>query len=567
MQFVDNENWIYEATVMVRPSAYVKLYGYFHGDNFYYKGTEDDIFDDAHAIKLVEGSGARVKVRVIYDFKTDRLLAAMVPSGEISTEMAINADVMFIREHQGDIEQLIFNGNGNITNIKTAYGVMRFNKWTLNNREKTGDHIPLVSPASIYERAMYFISFPFEVKLSEVFGFGTYGQDWIIEYYDGAERARTGWWEGQPGFWRYVWDRKNFVLKPNVGYLLELELGNFKEGSGFWNNKNERLELFFPSSGPLGSITNASVTQTLPAHKCDINRAATEGLPETSDPSTSYNRTVFDSHWNIMSVPTYVNVDDPNFVNTTWIGGEKGNVGPKFLYTWNMDDNTLTATSGKGFMYHAMHAYTVQYYGNVTWTTSVTPTAAPQRNTEYRGEYEFCLEVQQDDQMIDRTYVRLSDDENVTTGFEFSEDMTKQFNSRKANIFTIAGNTSLGGNSLPLSTTQTTVVPVGVKIKTAGDYSFSIPDGTNGVGITLIDEETGIRTSLSALDYTVNLTAGDYTERFWLEISPIYNTPTGIEEPTSDSSLKGRAQKRIIDGVLYIVKDGKIFDARGTRVE
>ena len=567
MQFVDNENWIYEATVMVRPSAYVKLYGYFHGDNFYYKGTEDDIFDDAHAIKLVEGSGARVKVRVIYDFKTDRLLAAMVPSGEISTEMAINADVMFIREHQGDIEQLIFNGNGNITNIKTAYGVMRFNKWTLNNREKTGDHIPLVSPASIYERAMYFISFPFEVKLSEVFGFGTYGQDWIIEYYDGAERARTGWWEGQPGFWRYVWDRKNFVLKPNVGYLLELELGNFKEGSGFWNNKNERLELFFPSSGPLGSITNASVTQTLPAHKCDINRAATEGLPETSDPSTSYNRTVFDSHWNIMSVPTYVNVDDPNFVNTTWIGGEKGNVGPKFLYTWNMDDNTLTATSGKGFMYHAMHAYTVQYYGNVTWTTSVTPTAAPQRNTEYRGEYEFCLEVQQDDQMIDRTYVRLSDDENVTTGFEFSEDMTKQFNSRKANIFTIAGNTSLGGNSLPLSTTQTTVVPVGVKIKTAGDYTFSIPDGTNGVGITLIDEETGIRTSLSALDYTVNLTAGDYTERFWLEISPIYNTPTGIEEPTSDSSLKGRAQKRIIDGVLYIVKDGKIFDARGTRVE
>ncbi len=565
MQFVDNENWIYEATVMVRPSAYVKLYGYFHGDNFYYKGTEDDTFDDTHAIQLVTGStGSRVKVRVIYDFKTDRLLAAMVPSGEINTEMDINADVMFIREHQGDIEQLIFNGNGEITNIKTAYAVMRFNKWTLNNKEKTGSHNPLASPASIYERAMYFISFPFEVKLSEVFGFGTYGQDWIIEYYDGAERARTGWWEGQPGFWRYVWDRKNFVLKPNVGYLLELELGNFKEGSGFWNNKNERLELFFPSSGNLGSITNASVTQTLPAHKCDINRAATEGLPDTPYPSTSYNRTVFDSHWNIMSVPTYVNVNNPSFANATWIANESC---PKFLYTWNMNDNTLTATSGKGFMYHAMHAYTVQYYGDVTWKTSVTPPAAPQRNTEYRGEYEFCIEVQQDEQMIDRTFVRLSDDENVTTGFEFSEDMTKQFNSRKANIFTIAGNTSLGGNSLPLSTTQTTVVPVGVKIKSAGDYTFAIPEGTDGIGITLVDNETGVRTLLSALDYTIHLEAGTYDQRFILEISPIQNTPTGLEEPTSDSSLKGRAQKRIIDGVLYIVKDGKIFDARGTRVE
>ena len=169
--------------------------------------------------------------------------------------------------------------------------------------------------------------------------------------------------------------------------------------------------------------------------------------------------------------------------------------------------------------------------------------------------------------MIDRTFVRLSDDENVTTGFEFGEDMTKQFNSRKANIFTIAGNTSLGGNSLPLSTTQTTVVPVGVSVKNTGDYTFAIPEGTEGIGVTLVDNETGIRTPLGALDYTVTLQPGDIINRFVLEISPIHNTPTGVEEPTSNSSLKGRAQKVMIDGILYIVKDGKIFDARGARVQ
>ena len=569
IQFVDNENWIYEATVQVVPSSYVKLYAFFHGDNFYYKGTEDDRFDDTHAIKLVEGSGNAVKVRVIYDFKTDRLVAAYLPSGNIDEEMAINADVMFIREHQGDIEQLTFTGDGSITNIKTAYAVMRFNKWTLNNKEKTGSNTPLASPASIYERSLYYVSFPFPVNLNEVFGFGTYGQHWIIQRYRGDLRAQQGFWAESDGFWEFIWNRNGVVLQPNEGYILTLETELLGEESDVWgpDHRSNQIELFFPSTGNLGTITNSTVNCTIPEHSCTINRAETEGLLDSPDPSTSYNRTVFDSHWNIMSVPTYVNVDDPSFANTTWIGDEKGNVGPKFLYTWNMNDNTLTATSGKGFMYHAMHAYTVQYYGNVTWKTSVTPPAAPQRNTEYRGEYEFCLEVQQDDQMIDRTYVRLSDDENVTTGFEFSEDMTKQFNSRKANIFTIAGNTSLGGNSLPLSTTQTTVVPVGVKIKTAGDYTFSIPEGTEGIGVTLVDNETGVRTLLSALDYTVNLTAGTHDQRFWLEISPIYNTPTGIEEPTSDSSLKGRAQKRIIDGVLYIVKDGKIFDARGTRVE
>jgi hypothetical protein len=113
----------------------------------------------------------------------------------------------------------------------------------------------------------------------------------------------------------------------------------------------------------------------------------------------------------------------------------------------------------------------------------------------------------------------------------------------------------------------TTIVPVGVSVKKNGDYTFSIPEGTEGIGVTLVDNETGTRTSLSALDYTVTLQPGDYTGRFVLEISPIQNTPTGLEEPTSDSSLKGRAQKVMIDGILYIVKDGKIFDARGARVE
>lgn len=573
--FKDNEDWIYEREIKLNPGQKFKLYASYAQETAQENGSQhfcgnyadNDWENVENYVALVGGTGDACNVRIIYDFKTNRLLAAMVPSGEISTEMEIYADVMFIREHQGDIEQLIFNGNGKITDIKTAYAVMRFNKWTLNNKEKTGSHNPLASPASIYERAMYFISFPFEVKLSEVFGFGTYGQDWIIEYYDGAERARTGWWEGQPGFWRYVWDRKNFVLKPNVGYLLELELGNFKEGSGFWNNKNERLELFFPSSGNLGSITNTTVNCSIPEHACYINRHETEGLPDTPDnPRTSYNRTIFDSHWNVMSVPTYVNATPNKWSNTT----RTMKIGPKFLYTWNMEDNTLTATSAADYRYHAMHAYMVQYGGNVQWVTSGTkPAAIVARNTyaEEPKEVEFRLEIQQNEKMVDQTFVIMSNDDQINANFQFGEDMSKDFNARNANIYTMtADNVAAAGNSLPMSE-NTTIVPVGVSVKKTGDYTFSIPDGTNGVGITLIDEETGIRTSLSALDYTVNLAAGDYTERFWLEISPIQNTPTGIEEPTSDSSLKGRAQKRIIDGVLYIVKDGKIFDARGTRVE
>lgn len=568
MQFSDDENWIYEATVKVKPESYVKLYARFaitvDGDgmpatytDLYYKGNNNNTFDGSNAIKLITGNGDHLLVRVIYDFKTDRLLAAYLPSGNINSEMDINADVMFIREHQGDIAQVTFSGGGKITDIKTAYAVMRFNKWTLNNKSKTGSHEPLASPLSRYERDLFYISFPFDVNLNEVFGFGTYGTHWIIEEYDGASRAAKGFWKDSPTFWKFITNRNGVVLHKNVGYLLALDLDELGVDAPVWGvAENETAELFFPSSGTMPDITSGNVTATLPEHTCTIVRDGAD-------------RRIADSHWNIMGVPTYVNTTNISFANTTWTTGtkdpENGKLGPQFLYTWNASDNTLTPTTARGFTYHAMHAYTVQYYGNVTWTTSVSPSSVVARQQTAPTEYEWCLELQQNEKMIDRTYVRMSDEEEVTTGFEFGYDMSKDLNRNKANIYSYIGSEMVAGNSMPLDAEQTTIVPLGVVIATSGDYTFAIPDGTNGIGITLIDEETGIRTSLSALDYTVELAAGDYTERFWLEISPVKGTETGTD-PGVDARENG-VRKVMIDGLLYIVRDGKMYDATGKRVE
>ena len=71
------------------------------------------------------------------------------------------------------------------------------------------------------------------------------------------------------------------------------------------------------------------------------------------------------------------------------------------------------------------------------------------------------------------------------------------------------------------------------------------------------------------MDYTVYLEKGTHDNRFWLEISPVQQTPTDIElinGENGDASLNG-VRKVLIDGILYIVKDGKLFDARGARVE
>ena len=238
-----------------------------------------------------------------------------------------------------------------------------------------------------------------------------------------------------------------------------------------------------------------------------------------------------------------------------------------FLYEWNANDNTYTVQSGSTYPFKAMHAYYVQYHGTLTWNlASATPSSsivARRTYSERPQSEEFRLEILRNDKMEDQTFVKLSNDEEVSANFVVGEDLTKEKNANKANIYTIVENyLPIAGNTLPMSD-QTTVVPLGVTTNSTGEYTFAMPDGTSGVGVTLIDNVENTRTNLSALDYTVTLTAGEYTNRFFLEISPVQNTPTDIEAVSGQPS---EVRKVMIDGILYIVRDGKMYDARGTLV-
>ena len=69
------------------------------------------------------------------------------------------------------------------------------------------------------------------------------------------------------------------------------------------------------------------------------------------------------------------------------------------------------------------------------------------------------------------------------------------------------------------------------------------------------------------MDYTVTLTAGSFNQRFVLEISPIMQTPTDIEEVTGERVQVTGVRKVLIDQKMYIIKDGKVYDARGAKVK
>lgn len=592
----DDQNWIYEITVQANPSALVKLYATYKGIRQYFRGTSDPGFEKGtSAVELLGGtsSSSKYSVRVVYDFKTNRLVTAWQPTGatqEIDGTLNINADVMVVRSHHEPAQCITFaNDESALKGVKTVYGVMQFNRWILNNREHPEDdtpehcedaaaiathHRPLAigDQKSIYERSHYYISFPFDVRLSDVFGFGQYWNEWYIEWYDGLTRAKNGYWIDSPSNWKYVTpeEKDTFVLKANQGYILGLDMDYMQATDfSFWTNKNTTIELYFPSTVSLETLKSTEVR--IPAlntiegdpYRCTINR-------ENGDDG---DRRIKDSYWRCIGVPSFnmynSALEDREGNPIEWKDNyewKEDDAAFPFIYLWNKADNTITPQATSEFSFQPMHAYLVQNGGEIVWTAvSAKPSSivARQRNTEPE-EYNWRLELQQNNQMIDRTYIRMKDLESVTDGFDFGQDMSKEFNKKRSAIYSFIGTEKVAANSMTVHTDQTTIVPLGLDIKSAGEYVISLPEGTNGVGVVLVDSITGTRTNLGLMDYEISLTAGKIDNRFLLEISPIVQTPTDIEAVSDQHSA---VRKVMIDGILYIVKDGQVFDARGSRVK
>ena len=601
--FQDTQNWIYEYTIKAKPGTRVKLYACYPTNDEskaqHFRGAYNSpaTFDESNSVQILGGTGeAWNTIRVLYDFKTNRLMGAWVPESAISTEQAIAADLMVIRQHQQDATCVtLANDQSKLTEVKTAYGAMQFNRWTINNRGgandldvehctvQSGSHrvydetvtnhyhpvLPLAEQTSIYERGLYFISFPFDVHLSDVFGFGTYGTHWVISTYNGKRRAERGYFaedciNEDCTNWDYIWDPTGFVMKANEGYLLSLDLDLMKhDNTSFWANNISQVELFFPSTAAVKSIEKTDYT--MPAlgeeYLCKINHNTQDG-----------DRRVKDSYWRCIGVPSFADYDG----SLTTDGGEStinwkddytwkaDNGAFPFLYEWNVTNNDLVVRSTNSYKFRATYAYLIQNGNEIHWeavNTNKPASIIARDQNENMSNYEWKIALLRNDAPADHTFIRMTDNESVTSAFDFHQDLSKEFN-YGANIYTLVGYERLAANSLPMSD-STTIIPLGVSAQEAGDYTITMPEGVESIGITLVDTETGTRTNLSAgMEYTFTLNRGTYDSRLYLEISPIEKTPSDLEyvdEATRNQSVR----KFIIDGKLYLQKDGMLYDAQG----
>ena len=579
--FNDTQNWIYERTIKVQPGTRVKLYACYPGTDEetaqHFRGVYDTKayaeWDNTNSAQILGGSGEDwYTMRIVYDFKTNRLMGAWVPDQNINDPLEINADIMVIRQHQEDATCITFANGGSLTEVKTVYGVIRFNRWTLNNRS-TSDHtvLPVQSQKSIYERALYFISFPFDVHLSDVFGFGTYGTHWVISEYNGLRRAERGYFADNCvnedcTNWDYIWEPDNFVLEANKGYLLSLDLDLMKhDNEAFWAHNIQQVELFFPSYANVEII--AQTSYTMPAldekYKCTIDYSHIEG-------KTDSDRRVKDSYWRCIGVPSFADYNSTLTTDgETAITWKPKDTEFPFLYEWNVSDNSLMVRAANKYRFRPTFAYLVQNGNEIHWSAvNATPppaSIAARQRTEAERNYDWKITLSNNDVAEDQTFLRMTDNEEVTKDFDFNQDLAKELNYGRSDIYTLIGYEKAAANSMPFSE-NTTVVPLGLDIEQAGDYTIAMPEGVESVGVTLLDAETGERINLSiGMDYTISLNKGACHNRLYLEISPIQQTTTDIEY-TDQGTREQSVRKVLIDGKLIIRTAEGVFDAQGKRL-
>lgn len=555
-KFSDLGNWVYELDVKVKPGATAAV-------KANYNSTSQELI--AAGSTLLGGTEDKLyQIRLLYDFRTNYLMSAWMPSGDVSEAIELNSDIMIVRRGQNDANQLSFSGEGELTEVKRAYGVFEFNK-----DEMVGYMNSWSDGGTTYGLCMYYFSLPFDVNVSDIFGVGTMGDDWRIQFYNGKKRAEKGWFagDGTTTFWEDV--PADTVLYAYEGYLLMLNRSHFNNGSHkVWNNVTTSAYLYFPSTEPVYALDSIEKEITVPSHECKIDRFFVQDSILYYDKETKIwgkgarNHKYVDSHWNMMGTPLFRNKAAKSLTECTVKIGEADST-LNYVYEWVPSTNSLSARQvlNTSFTFKPMFAYMVQYSGTVTFEgAAIKPAAIAAHRTSEHKQYTVELELTKENQFAGRTYIELR--ENAVDSFLLNEDMYMMKGSKVGDIYTHAGGYEVAANVL---TVNSHVVPVSVDTKSAGTYTISMPSNFSGT-VTLVDKFANTRTNLGVEDYEIYLEKGTISDRFEIEIN-INNVPTAIDGVSGGSLKDGNAHKFIMNDMLYILKDGVLYDARGARVK
>ncbi|MBO5960728.1 MAG: hypothetical protein J6P99_02645, partial [Paludibacteraceae bacterium] len=551
--FGDISNWVYEITLTATAGQIADI----AAKHPNYNNHQPYLLRDDVKLLGNSSSTGQHTIRVIYDFKKNRMICGWLP-GDLNHdngELISDADMLVVRVDNKDASTInMKTAEDKISDLNRLYFVLELTRDEVINKKTN----------------IFWFSLPFECKLKDVFGIEGYGTKWVVQRYRGDKRAELGFRPEIETFWANMKQSNTATLEPNRGYVLSLNLkeSDFKEievEEGGNKYKKSLLRLYFPSNATEFTLSQSNnKTVEVPEHLCEVN-----------DPK--HNRKPLDSHWNVIGIPGYQPVTiNENDYEASYPGGgyyppteepddptaeqpTNGNYAPKFLYTWNGTKDDYTVQDGTSFTYKHFYSYMVQFAGTINWSqytqNTPNPSTAPRRVAK-KADKMYKVLLAENGENRDQTFITLSEKGNHE--YTIGNDLEKIGSTSVARIYTQEGNWNLAANYL---SDTTTVLPLTLSIPAEGEYTLSLEQGRYSSDALLYDRATGTYTDLSKEAYTFTAEAGVDNERFALRFAmKLPGNPTDLQQTQAQYLVRTEGKRIIIEGMAG---DVRLYDMTG----
>lgn len=433
---------------------------------------------------------------------------------------------------------------------------------------------------SVDKRNYYPFAVPFEVAVSSVDYVNTtlasasiYGTHYVILEYDGAGRAANGAVDAN---WTQV--ASDATLTPGKGYILTAVPVAKYTGTHAAIRFPMTVDDAWTTAGELGTatISDKEVTKNV----IEVT-AYVKAEGETAKANKG---------WNLLGIP-YMSCYQTGADMYTGDGAAAIMQGKIDIKTNKFDDkdeiryvSVPTHDFSEYLQYNIVDEATkllpgwcffvqVETTGNLTYavtnqeTSSDLPIYAPKREQEMPTVKTGI--ILSSETASDKTTILVSDKYSVTD-YEINADLEKMFgNAYTLATYSLMGTTRLAYNAMSNAEARN-VIPIGYRAPADGEYTFAINPryAENFEHVNLIDYETGFVTDLLQSTYTFATERTQNDERFAINIVRRQDTTTDIGngEEVNGERTNG-VQKVIINDKLYIIVDGRMYDAKGVMVK
>jgi len=241
------------------------------------------------------------------------------------------------------------------------------------------------------------------------------------------------------------------------------------------------------------------------------------------------------------------------------------------MYNHGANSYDVISTTDNQFVVGS--AYFVQAESNSILTLETTtettrtlraPARAPMQQTDATIVVSHANSTDEADQLL------IVADEDATSDYVIGKDLLKMgtmSQSLKPRIWTSMKPAGiLCAVNAPMQQNEA-VIPFGIYLPTAGTYTLSARD-SHAENVYLL-RNGQIIWNLTMSDYTVDMPAGlNLNDYSILLVGHGTDTATGVDNLNNDDE-NGTifVEKMIVDGQLYILRDGILYDAQGRKVE